>query len=29
MACAHYFAEVDADKLAAHVTAFFAAGTGG
>ena len=28
-AIAHYFAEVDADKLAAHVTAFFAAGTGG
>lgn len=28
-AIAHYFADVDADKLAAHVTAFFAAGTGG
>ena len=28
-AIAHYFAEVDANKLAAHVTAFFAAGTGG
>jgi hemoglobin len=28
-AIAHYFAEVDAGKLAAHVTAFFAAGTGG
>ena len=26
---AHYFADVDADRLAAHVTAFFAAGTGG
>jgi len=26
---AHYFADVDKDKLAAHVTAFFAAGTGG
>ena len=26
---AHYFADVDTDKLAAHVTAFFAAGTGG
>ena len=26
---AHYFQDVDKDKLAAHVTAFFAAGTGG
>jgi hemoglobin len=26
---AHYFAEVDDDVLAAHVAAFFAAGTGG
>ena len=26
---AHYFEGVDDDKLAAHVTAFFAAGTGG
>ncbi|MDJ0813634.1 MAG: group 1 truncated hemoglobin [Woeseiaceae bacterium] len=25
----HFFADVDADRLAAHVTAFFAAGTGG
>jgi hemoglobin len=28
-AIAHYFNEVDKDKLAGHVTAFFAAGTGG
>ena len=28
-AIAHYFAEVDTEKLAGHVTAFFAAGTGG
>jgi hemoglobin len=28
-AIAHYFEDVDADQLAAHVTAFFAAGTGG
>ena len=28
-AIAHYFEDVDTDKLAAHVTAFFAAGTGG
>lgn len=28
-AIAHYFADIDADRLAAHVTAFFAAGTGG
>lgn len=28
-AIAHYFAAVDKDKLVAHVTAFFAAGTGG
>lgn len=28
-AIAHFFAEVDVDKLAGHVTAFFAAGTGG
>jgi truncated hemoglobin YjbI len=26
---AHYFADVDDDELAAHVVAFFAAGTGG
>jgi hemoglobin len=26
---AHYFADIDDDQLAAHVTAFFAAGTGG
>lgn len=28
-AIAHFFADTDTDKLAAHVTAFFAAGTGG
>ncbi len=28
-AISHYFADVDAAKLAGHVTAFFAAGTGG
>lgn len=28
-AIAHYFADIDTDKLVAHVTAFFAAGTGG
>ena len=28
-AIAHYFADVDNEKLIAHVTAFFAAGTGG
>lgn len=28
-AISHYFAEADADKLAGHVTTFFAAGTGG
>lgn len=28
-AIAHYFEKVDDDQLAAHVTAFFAAGTGG
>jgi hemoglobin len=28
-AIAHYFADVDTSKLAAHVAAFFAAGTGG
>ncbi len=28
-AIAHYFAETDIEQLAAHVTAFFAAGTGG
>ena len=28
-AIAHYFDDVDLDKLVAHVTAFFAAGTGG
>lgn len=26
---AHYFVDIDDDQLAAHVTAFFAAGTGG
>ena len=28
-AISHYFDDVDIDKLVAHVTAFFAAGTGG
>lgn len=28
-AISHYFADVDAEQLAGHVTAFFAAGTGG
>ena len=28
-AISHYFEQVDTDKLAGHVTAFFAAGTGG
>ncbi|MDJ0905600.1 MAG: group 1 truncated hemoglobin [Woeseiaceae bacterium] len=28
-AISHYFADVDTDKLVSHVTAFFAAGTGG
>jgi hemoglobin len=28
-AISHYFVDVDKDKLAMHVTAFFAAGTGG
>ena len=28
-AISHYFEDVDPDQLAAHVTAFFAAGTGG